>query len=224
MKTKNILILLMILAGMTKVSAQNFLSTSDSLQIKYIAGRIKDQRVYVGVFHKPNLNEAARPLKNGMQVEDQDGYLSLRKVGILKLYTVSPIGQDFDSVIFVKNSAARISEDGGPSFFPYTNTTYLLLLRKCVKGEGASAKNSNWMESIEKSSTMPWLNTNTAYALDDPYKGSYYIQWNRQFDVPPSAMPMKAAVAQDVLILSQAYKALPAHISEEVKQQNQQDK
>ena len=220
MKTKNLLILLMFLAGIRQGKAQGFLSTADSLQMKYIAGRIKDPRVYVGVFHKPDIDEAPRPLKTGLQVEDQDGYLSLRKDGILKLYTVSPIGQDFDSVIFVKNSAARIAEDGGPSFFPYTNTTYLLLLRKCVKGEGASAKNTNWMESLEKSKSMPWLNTTTAYSLDDPYKGSYYIQWNKQFDIPASAMPIKPAVAQDVLVLSQAYKALPAHITEEVKQQN----
>jgi hypothetical protein len=184
-----------------KLMEAQSLSVNDSIEIKYIAGQLKKGDVRAGIFQKPDLNGNPRRLKSGKNVESQEGYSKLREDGIFKFFTLSP-SPAFDSVIFMAPPKSQLREDARPAFFPYSGSTWLLLLKPAITVDKAP---KDWIKNNAEYAKYGFLNSTTAFYLDNPYKGSYYIKWNESFPKPPSAKRINEAAAKEVVKVSEEY-------------------
>ncbi|MCX6351461.1 MAG: hypothetical protein NTX03_06340 [Bacteroidetes bacterium] len=214
---KKIIILIILVWG---VSLSNHLqaqwitgTSSDSMEIKYIAKQLKNPNVYVGVFDMPAIGAPRHKMKSGQYPERMDGYDKLRQAGILKLYTQNP-DANFDSVIFIDNPTSISVTDESATFYSFPGTTWLLFLKKTYNEKDGVKKASGWMKGLENYDNIGCLTPNSSYTFANPHQGSYYLGWNKQYQIPENTRKINKDVADEVIMISRYVKSLPANLSQ----------
>ena len=206
---------MIIYIGCNTLKAQANLPAVDSFEIQKLAKALKQKDIYPGIFHVPAIGEDVKPLKSGLYPELDSNFLPVAtKHMLLKMYTVSPFGDEFDSLVYIQNPTQTPEEgDVGGSFFSFPGITWFLIMKKCIPEGGGIAQ--NWLKNIYNYKIYNALNKNTAYYIANPFQESYYFQWNKRYDYPATAVKIDPAFAEDAVNAFYFIKKMPAGITPE---------
>ena len=158
----------------------------DTDEAAYIAGKLLDSSVLVGIFEAPGVKSPLHTLKNNTMPELEDKYLSIvMNHRLMKMNTIKSFQGTFDSLIFIQVPTINTDAEEPLQFYPYPETRWLLLLTSPYNADGKP--NADWAGALENENAGKYLNQNTLYEVTSEYHGNEIVKWNNDYNTAYNA-------------------------------------